>query len=119
MAVPVIDYQQSAQTLLANVAAAGGAAGALAGGGAARAASTAHYSGDHMDIARVESSIKKILSENCVDTNAATLRCCKTFGLSSITCLTFSRTRLFCMKLGVTWSGSHPMLWTPMPSPTW
>ena len=70
MAVPAIDYQQLAQTLLANVAAAGLAPGAVAGAGAANAASTAHYSGDHMDIERIESSMKKFLSVNCVDTNA-------------------------------------------------
>ena len=68
-----IDYQQLAQTLLANVAAAGGAAGAVAGGGAAPAAATAHYRGDHMDIERIESSMKKFLSDNCVDTNATVL----------------------------------------------
>ena len=58
-ALPPIGYQQLAQTLRANVAAGGGAAGAVAGGGAAHADTTAHYSGDHMDIERVESSIKK------------------------------------------------------------
>ena len=42
--LPPIDYQQLAQTLLANVAAAGGAAGAVAGGGAAPVAATAQYS---------------------------------------------------------------------------
>ena len=69
-----IDYQQLAQPLLANVAAAGGAAGgAVAGGGAAPAAATAHYRGDHMDIERIESSMKKFLSDNCVDTNATVL----------------------------------------------
>ena len=40
-ALPLIDYQHLAQTLLANVAAAGGAAGAVAGGGADPAAPTA------------------------------------------------------------------------------
>ena len=59
-ALPPIDYRQLAQTLIANVAAAGGSAGATAGGGAAPAASTAaHYGGDHMDIERVTSSMKK------------------------------------------------------------
>ena len=64
-ALPPIDYQQLAQTLLANdVAAAGGAAGAGAGGGAAPAASAAaHYGGDHMDIERAESSMKKYFRE--------------------------------------------------------
>ena len=79
-ALTPIDYQQLAQTLLANVAAAGGAAGAGTGGGAAPAASTAaHYGGDHMDIERVESSMKKFLSENCVDTNATVLQNIRTF----------------------------------------
>ena len=78
-ALPPIDYQQLAQTLLANVAAAGGAAGAVAGGGAAPAAATAHYSGGHMDIERIESSMKKFLSENCVDTNATVLQNIRTF----------------------------------------
>ena len=58
-AVPAYDYQQLAQALIANVAAAGVAPGA----GAANAGSTAHYSGDHMDIERIESSMKKFLSE--------------------------------------------------------
>ena len=73
-ALPPIDYQQLAQTLLANVAAAGGAAGAGAGGGAApAAASTAeHYGGDHTDIERVGSSMKKFLPENCVDRGSST-----------------------------------------------
>ena len=53
-AVPAYDYQQLAQALIANVAAAGLAPGA----GAANAGSTAHYSGDHMDIERIESSIE-------------------------------------------------------------
>ena len=61
--LPPIDYQQLAQTLLANVAAAGGAAGAVAGGGAAPATATEHYRGDHMDIERIESPMKKFLSE--------------------------------------------------------
>ena len=62
MAVLAIDYQQFAQALIANVAAAGGAAGAVAGGGAANnAVTTSHYSGDHMDIERAESSMKKFL----------------------------------------------------------
>ena len=61
--------------MLANVAAAGGAAGAVAGGGAAHAAATPQYSGDHMDIERIESSsMKKFLSENCVDTNATVMQ---------------------------------------------
>ena len=60
------------KTLLENVAAAGGAAGADAGGGAAPAASTAaHYGGDHMDIERAESSMKKFLSENSRARSAA------------------------------------------------
>ena len=79
MALPAIDYQHLAQTLLANVAAGGGAAGAVADGGAAHADTTAHYSGDHMDIERVESSMKKFLSENCVDTNATVLQNIRTF----------------------------------------
>ena len=79
-ALPPIDYQQLAQTLLANVAAASGAAGAGAGGGAAPAASTAsHYGGEHMDIERVEASMIKFLSENCVDTNATVLQNVRTF----------------------------------------
>ena len=56
---PTIDYQQLAQTLLANVAAAGLAPGAVAGAGATNAGSTAHCSGNHMDIGSVESSMKK------------------------------------------------------------
>ena len=72
--LPPIDYQVLAQTLLANnVAASGGAAGAVADGGAAPAAAAAHYNCDHMDIKRAESSMKKFLSENCVDTNATML----------------------------------------------
>ena len=79
-ALPPIGYQQSAQTLLANVAAAGDAAGAVAGGGAAPApAAAAYYGGDHMDIERVEASMKKFLSENCVDTNATVLQNIRTF----------------------------------------
>ena len=74
-----IDYQQLAQTLLANLAAAGDAAGAVAGGVAAPAAGTAQYSGDHMDIERIESSMKKFLSENCVDTNATVMQDIHTF----------------------------------------
>ena len=71
---PPIDYRQLAKTLLANVAAASGAAGAGVGGGAApAAATTAHYSGDCMGIELTESSMKKFLSENCADTNAATV----------------------------------------------
>ena len=74
-ALPPIDYQQLAQALLANVAAAGGAAGAVAGGGAAApAAANAHYSGDHMDIERIESSMKSSFPRT-VPTQ--TLRCCK------------------------------------------
>ena len=71
-ALPPIDYQQLAQTRLANIAAAGGAAGAGAGagGGAPPAAVAAHYGGDHMDIERIESSMKKFFSENYVDTIA-------------------------------------------------
>ena len=79
MAVPVIDYQQLAQTLLAHVAAAGGAAGAVAGGGAAPADPTAQYSGGHMGIERIESSMKRFLSENCVDTNATVLQSLRDF----------------------------------------
>ena len=75
MAVPAIDYQQLAQTLLANVAAAGLAPGAVAGGGAAPADATAQYSGDHMDIERIEASMKKFLSERTVSTQM--LRFCK------------------------------------------
>ena len=79
-ALPPIDYQQLAQTLLANVAAGDGAAGAVAGGGAAPAATTAaHYGGDQMGIERIESSMKKFLSENCVDTNATVLQNIRTF----------------------------------------
>ena len=78
-ALPPIDYQQLAQTLIANVAAAGAAAGAVAGGGEAAAAATEHYSGDHMDIERIESSMKIFLSENCVDTNATVLQNIRTF----------------------------------------
>ena len=80
MAVPAIDYQQLAQTLLVNVAAAAGLApGAVAGAGAANADTTARYSGDHMDIERIESSMKKFLSVNCVDTNATVLQNIRTF----------------------------------------
>ena len=72
--------KQLAQTFLAHVAAAaGGAPGAVAGGGAAPAAATAQYSGDHMDIERIESSMKKFLSENCVDKNATVLQNIRTF----------------------------------------
>ena len=79
-ALPPIGYQQLAQPLLANVAAAGDAAGAIVGGGVAPAPATAaHYGGDHMDIERVESSMKKFLSENCVDTNATVLQNIRTF----------------------------------------
>ena len=73
--VPAYDYQQLAQALIANVAAAGVAPAA----GAANAGSTAHYSGDHMDIERIESSLKKSLSDNCVDTNATVLQNIRTF----------------------------------------
>ena len=73
--VPAYDYQQLAQALLQNVAAAGVAPAA----GAANAVSTAHYSGDHVDIERIESSMKKFLSENCVDTNATVLQNIRTF----------------------------------------
>ena len=83
--VPAYDYQLLAQALLANVAAVPGVAPAAA---AANAGGTAHYSGDHMDIERVESSMKKFLSDNCVDTNATVLQNIRTF---SIMCQTFSR----------------------------
>ena len=76
MAVPVIDYQQLAQTLLANI---GAVPGAVPVAGGAHAASTAHYNGDHMDIERIESSMKKFLSDNCVDTNATVLQNIRTF----------------------------------------
>ena len=80
MAVPVIDYQVLADTLLNNIAAAGGVApGAAAGAGAAHGDTTVRYSGDHMDIERVESAMKKFLSENCVDTNATVLQNIRTF----------------------------------------
>ena len=75
-AVPAIDYQQLAQSLLANIGAVPGAAPAAAG---TNAASTAHYNGDHMDIERIESSMKKFLSDNCVDTNATVLQNIRTF----------------------------------------
>ena len=75
MAIPAYDYQQLAQALIANV----GAAGVAPGAGAANAGSTAHYSGDHMDIERIESSMKKFLSDNCVDTNATVLQNIRTF----------------------------------------
>ena len=75
-AVPAYDYQLLAQALLANVAAVPGVAPAAAG---ANAGGTAHYSGDHMDIERVESSMKKFLSDNCVDTNATVLQNIRTF----------------------------------------
>ena len=84
-AVPAYDYQLLAQALLANVAAVPGVAPAAA---AANAGSTAHYSGGHMDIERAESSMKKFLSDNCVDTNATVLQNIRTF---SIMCQTFSR----------------------------
>ena len=90
-ALPPIGYQQLAQPLLANVAAAGDAAGAIVGGGVAPAPATAaHYGGDHMDIERVESSMKKFLSENCVDTNATVLQNIRTFWIMY---LTYSRTK--------------------------
>ena len=76
MAVPAIDYQQLAQSLLANI---GAVPGAAPGAGGAHAASTAHYNGDHMDIERIESSMKKFLSDNCVDTNATVLQNIRTF----------------------------------------
>ena len=80
MAVPVIDYQVLADTLLNNIAAAGGLApGAAAGAGAAHGDTTVRYSGDHMDIERVESAMKKFLSENCVDTNATVMQNIRTF----------------------------------------
>ena len=75
MAVPAYDYQQLAQALIANVAAAGVAPAAVA----ANAGGTAHYSDDHMDIERIESSMKKFLSNNCVDTNATVLQNIRTF----------------------------------------
>ena len=74
-AVPAYDHQQLAQALIANVAAAGVAPGA----GAANVGPTVHYSGDHMDIERAESSMKKFLSDNCVDTNATVLQNIRTF----------------------------------------
>ena len=113
MAVPAYDYQQLTQALIANVAAAGVAPGA----GAANAGSTAHYSGGHMDIERAESSMKKFLSDNCVDTNATVLQNFRTF--LDYAPNVFTRTKLFCMRLEMTWSESLPMLWAPMPSPTW
>ena len=58
-----------------NVAAAGVAPAA----GAANADTTAHYSGEHIDIERIESSMKKFLSENCVDTNATVMQNIRTF----------------------------------------
>ena len=80
MAVPVIDYQVLANTLLGNIAAAGGVApGAAAGAGAAHGDTTVRYSGDHMDIERIESSMKKFSSSNCVDTNATVLQNIRTF----------------------------------------
>ena len=75
MAVPAYDYQQLAQALIANVAAAGVAPAAVA----ANAGGTSHYSGDHMDIERIELSMKKFLSDNCVDTNATVLQNIRTF----------------------------------------
>ena len=66
-------------SLLANVAAAGLAPGAVAGAGAANAGATARYSGDHMDIERIESPMKKFLSVNCADTNATVLQNTRTF----------------------------------------
>ena len=76
-AVPAVDYQQLAQSLLANIAAVPGAAPAAAG---ANAASTVHYNGGHMDIERrIESPMKKFLSDNCVDTNATVLQNSRTF----------------------------------------
>ena len=75
-AVPAIDYQQLAQSLLANIGDVPGAAPAAAG---TNAVSTAHYNGDHMDIERIESSMKKFLSDNCVDTNATVLQNIRTF----------------------------------------
>ena len=80
MAVPVIDYQVLTNTLLGNIAAAGGLApGAAAGAGAAHADTTVRYSGDHMDIERIDSPMKKFLSENCVDTNATVMQNIRTF----------------------------------------
>ena len=73
--LPAYDYQALSAALLANIAAGGGAPAA----GAANADATARYSGDHMDIERIESSMKKFLSENCVDTNATVLQNMRTF----------------------------------------
>ena len=111
-AAPAYDYQQLAQALIANVAHAGVAPGA----GAANAGSTAQFSGDHMDIERIEPSMKRFLSSNCVDTNATVMQNIRTF-LDHVS--TFSRTNLFFMRLEATWSESLPVPWTPTPSPTW
>ena len=75
MAIPAYDYQQLAQAMIANV----GAAGVAPGAGAANAVSTAHYSGDHMDIERIESSMTNFLSDSCVVSNATVLHNIRTF----------------------------------------
>ena len=67
------DYQQLANALLVQAG--------VAAGPAAQAAPVAvgSYTGDHIDIERVESSAQKWLSENCVDTNATVLQNVRTF----------------------------------------
>ena len=67
------DYQQLAQALIQQ------AVGVAPAACVANAGGTAHYSGDHMDIERIESSMKKFLSENCADTNATVLQNTRTF----------------------------------------
>ena len=106
-AVPAYDYQQLAQALIANVA----AAGVTPAAGAANAGSTAHYSGDHMDIERVETSMKKFLSDICVDTNATVLQNIRTF-LDHVSNVFIQGrpAKLFYIGLETTWSESLPML---------
>ena len=131
MAVPAIDYQQLAQSLLANIGAVPGAAPAAGG---AHAASTAHYNGDHMDIERIESSMKKFLSDNCVDTNATVLQNIRTFldhvsnVFKDMVVLYETREREIKQKVGpfgtaalqgTTLSGYLPVVWIPMLFRTW
>ena len=118
-AVPAYDYQQLAQALIAQAQAQAQAVGVAPGAGAANAGSTAHYSGDHMDIERVETSMKKFLSDICVDTNATVLQNIRTF-LDHVSNVFIQGrpAKLFYIGLETTWSESLPMLWTPTPPPT-
>ena len=122
--VPAYDYQQLAQALLQNVAAAGVAPAA----GAANAGTTAHYSGGHMDVERVASSMKKFLSENCVETNATVLQNIRTFldhgsnVFKDGVVLYQTRDDMERIPPGAVDTNAFSnmvALWTPTPSPTW